>query len=60
MKAKDHRHIISVDDCPRCGKEHEGLLWRELSNPESSEDFWAFCPDTSEPVLASAEVLGIR
>lgn len=59
MKAKDHRHIISVEGCPRCGKEHESLLWRALSNPEGGEDFWAFCPDTQEPVLTSAGVLGI-
>jgi hypothetical protein len=58
MKVKDHRHIISVDDCPRCGKDHEGLLWQPLTNPDD-EEFWAFCPEASEPVLASAKDLGI-
>lgn len=43
---------IDVSGCQRCGRDHAGLEFRELTNPADDWRWWATCPETGEPVLA--------
>ena len=45
-----------VQNCARCGKDHEHILFVPFARPagENSEwTHWATCPVTSEPILMS-------
>jgi len=41
--------------CPRCGKEHRGLVGKPFTNDLFKEGMpdshWTMCPDTQEPIL---------
>jgi hypothetical protein len=52
------QYTVDVSGCPRCGEDHENLLFSKLTNPEGREDLWAFCPEKTEPLLISTEDLG--
>lgn len=58
MKVKQKSHIVDVEDCPRCGQEHESLLFSPLTNPDGEKDYFAFCTEKTEPVMASGKKLG--
>jgi hypothetical protein len=56
MKLKANiQYTIDVEECPRCGGNHETLLFSRLTNPEDRNDLWAFCPDKTEPLLISTQ-----
>lgn len=60
-KAKGRKHVhytLDLKGCPRCGGDHEGMIFTPLSNPEGPEDLWAFCDAAGEPVLLSSEEVG--
>ena len=49
--------------CLRCGKIHRGLIFRKLAKPMThpalgaTMDYWATCPNTGEPMVASGELM---
>lgn len=44
--------VLDVGNCARCRENHEGLVFRKLRRPVSSEQtHWATCPTTGEPII---------
>ena len=44
---------LSDGQCPRCGNAHRKLAFRPLTNPPPGWGFYATCPTTQEPIIAS-------
>lgn len=44
--------VITIPDCPRCGKDHDSMIWHELRLHGEEHNCWAMCPWTMEPLLA--------
>jgi hypothetical protein len=56
MKLKSERqYLVDVSECPRCGSDHERLLFTGLANPEGRDNLWTLCPKTNQPVLIATE-----
>jgi len=57
-KPKEVKQVVTKDvaACPRCSKEHEGMVFKPLARPFGRANFWATCPTTKEPVMATVTV----
>lgn len=42
---------INVKKCQRCGKDHDAMEFKQLSNPSNEFSRFGFCPITNQPVL---------
>lgn len=42
---------VDIKKCQRCGKNHDALVFWELTNPADNYKYWALCPATDEPVM---------
>lgn len=48
--------VLDLSSCARCGKRHEGLIFRRFRNPIYASAFetlthWAMCPTLDQPIL---------
>ena len=43
--------VLDTYGCARCGEDHAGLDFRELTSPIRDLRYWATCPKTGEPIL---------
>ena len=48
--------ILDVKECSRCGNDHDGIKFYELSHPIGDYDLWAKCPEVDEPLLLKVVV----
>jgi hypothetical protein len=42
---------IDVKHCSRCGGDHAQLVFKKLTRPAATFQFWAMCPYLGEPIL---------
>lgn len=42
---------VSLQGCPRCGRNHDDLEAEGLIHPPYRFKRWAMCPVTSQPIL---------
>lgn len=48
---------VDIDDCPRCGKSHEGVEFTRFgSKPIASFTHYGTCDDTGAPVLICVSI----
>ena len=44
-----------ITSCARCGNDHEGIIYRKLTNPMLAGGVilthWALCPELGEPIM---------
>ena len=43
--------VLDVRGCARCGDDHDGVKFYELTHPIGDYDLWAKCPENDEPIL---------
>lgn len=53
----ERQYVAQVEECPRCGEDHERVMFSRLANPEGRNDLWTLCPENHQPILASTEDL---
>lgn len=51
----EEEKTYKITSCARCGKDHEGIVYKKLTNPlvhaDTSFTHWAMCPDLDEPIM---------
>ena len=45
----------TLAECPRCGQEHEGLIYKPFTRPTGLLHEWAPCPVNGEPILVTIQ-----
>ena len=48
---------VTVRNCARCGKDHVGMTFHQLSNPTDEWKYWGTCWKTKQPVLLKIETV---
>jgi hypothetical protein len=55
-KRKDIDMLISeLNNCARCGENHESICFYKLENPSDEWTHWAMCPTFAEPIMMLVE-----
>jgi hypothetical protein len=42
---------VDVKHCARCGKDHEKVIFKKLTQPGPRHSHWAPCPTNQEPIM---------
>jgi hypothetical protein len=42
---------VDVKQCARCGKDHEKVVFKKLTQPGPRHSHWAPCPTNQEPIM---------
>lgn len=42
---------VDVKCCARCGKDHEKVVFKKLTQPGPRHSHWAPCPTNQEPIM---------
>ena len=46
----------TIQNCARCGGDHEGIVPRRFAQPPEGWDSWAPCPTNGDPILIAHEL----